>query len=91
MLKVSKVKIELISDPELNNFFRDSIRGGMSFVAKRYSKSGYTKLDDINNSKNKNKNHIRYIDCNNLYGSMMLFDMPVGNYKFESLKINYKN
>ena len=28
MLKISKVKLELISDPEINTFFRKSIRGG---------------------------------------------------------------
>lgn len=34
MLKISKVKIDLISDPEMSNFFRDSVRGGMSFIPK---------------------------------------------------------
>ena len=32
MLKISKVKLELISDPEMNEFFRSSIRGGMSIT-----------------------------------------------------------
>ena len=41
MLKLSKVKIEKISDPEMNLFFRNSIRGGLSFIAKRYAKSDY--------------------------------------------------
>ena len=27
--------------------------------------------------------HIRYIDGNNLYGSQMLFDLPIDDYKFE--------
>ena len=27
--------------------------------------------------------HIRYIDGNDLYGSQMLFDLPVKDYKFE--------
>ena len=27
--------------------------------------------------------HIRYIDGNNLYGSQMLFDLPIGDYKLE--------
>lgn len=35
---------------------------------------------------NHNQKHICYIDCNNLYGSMMLFDMPVGNFKFKNIK-----
>ena len=44
MLKISKVKIELISDPEMSKFFRDSIRGGMSFISKRHSKSCYSEM-----------------------------------------------
>ena len=35
MLKISKVKLELISDPEMCEFFRKSIRRGMSFIATR--------------------------------------------------------
>jgi len=41
MLKISKVKLELISDPEINLFFRKSIRGGMSFITTRRVKSDY--------------------------------------------------
>ena len=35
MLKISKVKLELISDPEMSDFFQKSIRGGISFIATR--------------------------------------------------------
>ena len=31
MLKISKVKLELISDPEMSDFFQKSIRGGNVF------------------------------------------------------------
>ena len=52
MLKVSKQKIELISNPEINLFFRKSIRGGMSFIAKRYAKLDQ-KDSNVNNRKQK--------------------------------------
>ena len=35
---------------------------------------------------NHTQKHIRYRDFNNLYGSMMLFDMPVESFKFEKTK-----
>ena len=35
MLKISKVKLELIRYPEMSEFFQKSIRRGMSFIAKR--------------------------------------------------------
>ena len=84
MQKISKVKIELLSDPEINFFFRNSIRGGMSFIGNRHAKSGYYD-SNIENYKQRT-NHIRYIDANNLYASIMLFDMPTGDYKFENDK-----
>ena len=31
-------------------------------------------------------NHIRYAEINNLYGSTMLFDLPIGDYRFENKK-----
>ena len=71
MLKISKVKLELISDPEMSDFFRKSIRGGMSFIATRNAKSDYTD-SNVENCSEK-MSHIRYIDGNNLYGSQMLF------------------
>ena len=67
MLKLSKVKLELISNPDINRFFRGFIRGGMSFITKWYAKSDYFD-SDIRNYKTRTT-HIRYIDGNNLYGS----------------------
>ena len=84
MLKISKVKLELISDPEINTFFRKSIRGGMSFITTRYAKSDYTN-STIENCQ-KQMTHIRYIDGNNLYGSQMLFNLPTEDYRFEDIK-----
>ena len=81
MLKISKVKLELISDPEMCEFFRKSIRGGMSFIATRKAKSDYVD-SNIENCEGR-MTHIRYIDGNNLYGSQMLFDLPMEDYKFE--------
>ena len=84
MLKISKVKLELISDPEMSDFFQKSIRGGMSFITTRKAKSDYTD-SNIENCKGR-MTHIRYIDGNNLYGSQMIFDLPTEDYKFEDEK-----
>ena len=60
----------------------------MTFIRNRHAKSGHYD-SNIENYKQKT-NHIRYIDAINLYGSMMLFDMPVGDYKFENYKFIQK-
>lgn len=53
----------------------------MSFIGSRYAKSEYHYL---NIEYKQRTNHIRSIVANNFYGSMMLFQMPVGNYKLEN-------
>ena len=88
MLKISKVKLELISDPKICDFFRKSIRGGMSFIATRRAKSDY--IDSNTNKSEKRMTHLRYIDGNNLYGSQMLFDLPTGDYRLENAEITQK-
>ena len=82
ILKISKVKLELISNPEVCNFFRKSIRGGMSCIATRKAKSDY--FDSNIKVTSKRMTHIGYIDGNNLYGSQMLFDLPTEDYRLEN-------
>ena len=55
MLKMTGVTLEKISDPDKYMFFEQGMRGGVSYINKRYSKA----------SKNIN---ILYLDMNNLYG-----------------------
>ena len=45
MLKIRKVKLEMISDPEMSDFFRKLISGEMSFIATRNAKLDYTDYD----------------------------------------------
>ena len=54
MLKMTKVKLEIINDPDKCMFFEQGMRGGVSYINKRYNEA----------SKNKN---ILYLDMNNLY------------------------
>ena len=58
MLKKTKVELEKISYPNKYMFFEQGIKGGVSFINKRYSEA----------SKNVN---ILYLDMNNLYGCAM--------------------
>ena len=49
------------------------MRGGVSYISKRYSKAD----EDT---------EIMYWDMNNLYGSCMILDLPYGSFKFLSEK-----
>ena len=59
MLRISKAKLELISNPKICDFFRKSIRIGMSFIVTCTAKSDYIDSNIENFIK---MTHIRYID-----------------------------
>ena len=65
------IKLEKISDIDVHIFLEKGMRGGISYISKRYSKSS----DDIN---------IMYWDPNNLYGWAMIQDLPYKDFKFLS-------
>ena len=55
-------------------FLEKGMRGGVSYISKRYSKSSNDKT-------------IIYLDMNNLYGTVMSFSyLPYGDFKFSSGK-----
>ena len=68
MLKMTGVTLEKISDPDKYMFFEQGMRGGVSYINKRYSEA----------SKNKN---ILYLDMNNLYGHVMSQYLPYADFK----------
>ena len=39
MLKMRKIKLELVTDPDMYIFFEKSTRGGISYISNRYSKT----------------------------------------------------
>ena len=39
MLNMTKVELELITDPDINIFFEKGMRGGVLYISKRYSKA----------------------------------------------------
>ena len=72
MLKKTVVKLEKIHGIEIHLFLEKGMRGGVSYISKRYSKSS----DVIT---------IMYWDMNNLYGTVIRFDyLPYGDFKWLS-------
>ena len=39
MLNITKVKLELIADPDMYSFFEKGMRGGVSYIFNKYSKA----------------------------------------------------
>ena len=64
MLKMTKIELELIPDPDMYICFEKGSRGGTSYVSKKYSKAK-NKNSKYYDPKQKSK-HIIYLDRNNL-------------------------
>ena len=79
MLKTIKTELENISNPDKYMFFQEEMRGGGSYMNKRYSKANNEYCQDYD--KEKHENHIIYLDMNNLYGHAMSQYLPYGGFK----------
>ncbi len=80
MLKYTKIKLDLISDPDMYLMVESGIRGGISSIMKRYAKANNKYVEGYDNDKT--SVHIPYLDANNLYGWAMSHDLPVKNFRW---------
>jgi hypothetical protein len=81
-LKMSEIKLELISDVDMYNFVEKGLRGGLSVITHRKATANnkYMKGFDVN----KPKTYIPYLDANNLYGWAMKQYLPYEGFKWIS-------
>ena len=66
----------------MHNFLEKGIRGGISYIAKRYSKANNKYMVDYD-SREESK-FIIYLDANNLYGWAVSQYLPYGGFKWLS-------
>ena len=79
MLKTTGVKLEKIFDIDKYLFIERGLTGGISYIAKRYSKSNNKYINNYNCTKP--STYISYLDMNNLYGWAMSGYLPYGGFK----------
>ena len=70
---VTGIQLEKINNIDVHLFLEKGMRGGISYISKRYSKSEDSKT-------------IMYWDANNLYGWAMIQDLPHSDFMFLSQK-----
>ncbi len=80
MLKITKIKLDLISDSNMYMMIEKGIRGGISTVMKRHAESNHKYLSDYD--KSKISKFIEYLDANNLYGWAMSQKLPVREFRW---------
>ena len=83
MLKLTKVKLDLITDIDMLLFFESGIRGGLTQANVRYSKANNKYLSTYDASLP--ENYLLYFDANSLYPTSMKQKLPTGG--FDRLKI----
>ena len=80
-LKITKVQLELLSDPDMLLMIESGIKGGIATILHRHanSKKEYmgTEFDPTKDSK-----FISYLDANNLYGWAMSKQLPTSGFKW---------
>ena len=84
MLKIAKIELEHISDINMHLFIEKCMRGGISYIAKSYSKANNKYMENYDNTKK--NTFIMYFDANNLYGWAMTQYLPYGNFKWMTKK-----
>ena len=84
MLKMTDIKLELMTDIDVFQFIEKGMRGGVSYIANRHGKANNKYMKEYD-EKAPSK-YIMYLDANNLYGWAMSQYLQTGGFKWLSQK-----
>ena len=84
MLKMTDIQLELMTDIDMFQFIEKGMRGGISYIANRYSQANNKYMREYD-EKAPSK-YIMYLDANNLYGWAMSQYLPTGGFKWMTEK-----
>ena len=82
MLKMTGVKLDLITNIEMQTMIEDNIRGGITTINHRHFAANNEYLNDYDPQIP--SSYIMYVDANNLYGKGMSEKLPTGNFRWLS-------
>ena len=80
MLKMTNIKLELMTDIDMFQFIEKGMRGGVSYIANQYGKADNKYMKEYD-EKVPSK-YIMYLDTNNLYSWAMSQYLPTGNFRW---------
>ena len=76
-IKITKVQLELLIDPDMLLMIESGIRGGIAAMSHRHAKAMGTEFDPTKDSK-----FSSYLDANNLYGWAMSKHLPTSGFEW---------
>ena len=84
-LKKTRIRLELLPDPDMLLMFERGIRGGITQSVNRWAKANnpYMGSEFV---PDKPTRYLQYLDANNLYGWAMSRPLPTGGFKWVSIK-----
>ena len=80
MLKMTNIRLNLISDVDMHQFVEKGMRGGVSYIANRYGEANNKYMKEYDEKAP--EKYIMYLDANNLYGWAMSQYLPTGGFKW---------
>ena len=84
-LKKTKIRLELLLDPDMILMFERGIRGGITQSVNRWAKANNPYMGSKFNPDEKT-NYLQYLDANNLYGWAMSQPLPTGGFRWFDIK-----
>lgn len=75
-LKMSGVSLELLTSPDMYNFYELGCRGGISMISQKYARANNKYVKGYGSTKP--TSYLMYYDANNLYGWAMSQPLPTG-------------
>ena len=80
-LKKTRVRLELLTDPNILLMFEHGIRGGITQVVHKHASANNKNMGDRYDPSSETS-YLQYLDTNNLYGWAMSQPLPTGRFKW---------
>ena len=84
MLRVTGIKLELLTDPDMLMMVENGTRGGVSMISNRYSEANNKYMDSYDQTKP--SKYLQNLDVNGLYAWGMSEKMPYGDFKWVNIE-----